>query len=137
MEKECNFCEIIERKRKAHIVYEDDATIAFLDINPVFKGHVLVIPKKHYPIFDDIPESVLGRLMEVAKKVSIAMEKELKCDGTFIGLNNKVSQSIPHVHLHVIPRKFGENMHGFFAPRIKYESEEEAQQICETIKKGI
>jgi histidine triad (HIT) family protein len=120
----CRFCQIILRKKENSIVYEDELIIAFLDIRPVFKGHTLVIPKAHHENFYDLPPRIISHLFKQAQKISQAVEKGMTADGTFLCMNNKVSQSVPHCHLHIIPRKYRDGLRGFFWPRFKYNATE-------------
>ncbi len=130
----CKFCDIVSGKSKAHIVYSDSYVIAFLDHKPLFKGHCLVVPKKHYESFYDIDKVTLEKLFEAVQMVSGAVQAATESDGTFIALNNIVSQSVPHVHVHVVPRKFKDGLKGFFWPRTHYESDEEAEEYARKIR---
>ena len=123
---DCVFCRIIAGEVPAHIVLEDEATVAFLDARPVFKGHVLVVPRQHYVTLADLPPAGVGPLFERVCLLSAALPAALGAQGTFVALNNVVSQSVPHLHVHVVPRTKGDGLRGFFWPRHKYESDEEA-----------
>jgi histidine triad (HIT) family protein len=120
MNDECRFCKIIRRESEAYIVYEDEDTITFLDIRPLFPGHLLLLPKKHFETLADLPLSLVESLFKNAKYLSIVIEKGLPADGSLIVINNHVSQSIPHLHVHIIPRNNGDGLKGFFWPRIPY-----------------
>jgi histidine triad (HIT) family protein len=100
----CIFCDIIEHKLAADIVYEDNTLIAFLDIKPLFHGHTLLVPKVHHETLWDLPEPILAELMKKAQALSVAIKIALKAEGIFMANNNIVSQSIPHFHMHLIPR---------------------------------
>ncbi len=130
----CEFCDIVYGKRKAHMVYSDSYVLAFLDYKPLFKGHCLVVTKKHYESFYDIDKVTLGKLFEAVQMVSRAVQDATGSDGTFIALNNTVSQSVPHVHVHVVPRKFKDGLKGFFWPRTHYENDEEADEYARKIR---
>ena len=134
---ECRFCRIIKNKAEAYVVFEDSSTIAFLDINPLFAGHLLLIPKRHYKTFAETPPEVIGGLFNIAKLLSAAIEKGLGADGSFIAMNNKVSQSIPHIHIHIVPRKFKDGFRGSFWPRHAYKDEEEMLQVQKKIKEAL
>ena len=125
---ECVFCEIVSGMRQAEIVLADTMAIAFLDARPVFKGHVLLVPRAHLPTFADLPEDCIGPFFSCAKRLAAAMEDGLGADGSFVAMNNRVSQSVPHLHVHVVPRNRKDGLRGFFWPRTKYESEQEARE---------
>jgi len=133
----CTFCRIIRGEEKAYKVFEDDFSIVFLDIHPLFHGHCLVVPKEHYETLADLPDESIERIFKNAKLVSQAVEVALKADGSFIGINNKVSQSVPHLHIHIIPRRKGDGLKGFFWPRTRYKDEKELLEIQSMIKTSI
>lgn len=133
----CTFCRIIRGEEKAYKVFEDDFSIVFLDIHPLFPGHCLVVPKEHYETLADLPDESIERIFKNAKLVSQAVEVALKADGSFIGINNKVSQSVPHLHIHIIPRRKGDGLKGFFWPRTRYKDEKELLEIQSMIKTSI
>ncbi len=110
----CIIDSIVEKKSKAYIIYEDKNFIAFLDHRPVFHGHTLLCPKEHIATFYDLPETMMADFFSLAKKIGRAVEQGMNAEGSFIAINNKVSQSIPHLHLHIIPRKKGDGLKGFF-----------------------
>lgn len=128
-EKSCTFCDIAKKEINAHVVFEDKHTIAFLDSRPLFPGHLLLIPKSHYSTYSEIPENTLCAMFNNVKLLSAAQEKGLGSDGTFIAVNDKVSQSMPHVHVHMVPRKFKDGLKGFFRPRYKYKDEDEPNNV--------
>ena len=134
---DCLFCEIIAGTRAAHIVLSDDTAVAFLDIRPVFKGHVLVAPRQHYVTLADLPPADVGPLFERVRLLSAALPAALGAQGTFVALNNVVSQSVPHLHVHVVPRTKGDGLRGFFWPRQRYASEEEAAQYARRIRDAL
>lgn len=133
----CVFCEIATSTRTAHRVFEDEACLAFLDARPVFKGHVLLVPRSHHETLADLPVDLVAPLFVDAQRVARAVEKALGADGTFVAINNKVSQSVPHLHIHVVPRKKKDGLRGFFWPRQKYESEEEAALVAAQIRAAV
>ena len=133
MSDDCVFCRIIAGEVPAHMVLDDDEFVAFLDARPVFKGHVLVVPRRHYVTLADLPVPVVGPLFERVRLVSAALPVALGADGTFVALNNVVSQSVPHLHVHAVPRSRKDGLRGFFWPRGRYASDEEASQYARRI----
>lgn len=127
---ECVFCEIARGERGAHIVLDDAEVIAFLDARPVFKGHTLLIPRAHVPTFADLPADLVGPFFTRAKQAARAMEDGLGAAGSFVAMNNRVSQSVAHLHVHVVPRNRKDGLRGFFWPRTKYDSEDEAREYA-------
>ncbi len=137
IKKTCAFCNIINKNEDAHIVYEDDISLAFLDIRPIFYGHTLIVPKKHIETIYDLEDSISKKFISNIKYVGKAVEIATKSEGTLIIVNNVVSQSVPHLHMHIIPRKFGDGLRGFMWPRKLYESEEHISLVLENIKKEL
>lgn len=131
--KECVFCRIARDDLSAHKVFEDDRFLAFLDHRPLFAGHTLVVPKAHHETLLDLPADLVGPLFLVVQRVSRAVEKGLGADGFFNAANNRVSQSVPHLHVHVIPRRKKDGLKGFFWPRYSYSGEEEMARAREAI----
>jgi histidine triad (HIT) family protein len=129
----CVFCQIAAGERPAHTVLADACTVTFLDARPVFKGHVLVVPRRHYPTLADLPAGELGELFTRVQRVSAALPAALGAQGSFVAVNNTVSQSVPHVHVHVVPRTKGDGLRGFFWPRQRYAGEEEAASYARRI----
>jgi histidine triad (HIT) family protein len=123
---DCVFCAIAAGDVPAFVVSSSDSYVAFLDTRPVFKGHVLVAPRTHVVTLADLPSSDVGPYFAYVRSLSTAVEKALGAGGTFVAINNKVSQSVPHLHTHVVPRTKGDGLRGFFWPRTKYASDEEA-----------
>ena len=133
MSDDCVFCRIIAGEVPAHLVLDDEEFVAFLDARPVFKGHVLAVPRRHYVTLADLPVPAVGPLFERVRLLSAAIPAALGAQGTFVALNNVVSQSVPHLHVHVVPRTKGDGLRGFFWPRGRYASEEEASQYARRI----
>lgn len=133
----CTFCQIVTRELAAAIVYEDDSTVAFLDVRPLFVGHTLVVTKEHFETLTDVPADFLIPLFGAVQLVSRGVERGLAADGTFIAQNNKVSQSVPHVHVHVIPRKFKDGLRGFFFPRQRYTDAAHMAATAQTLATAI
>lgn len=134
---DCPFCAIIRGERSADVVYRDEAVVAFLDKRPVFPGHVLVVPVRHLETLADLPDDLAVPLTRVVRAVSVAMESGLAAEGSFVAQNNKVSQSVPHLHVHVIPRRHGDGLRGFFWPRIGYKDDEERRAAAELLRSAI
>jgi histidine triad (HIT) family protein len=129
----CLFCAIGAGTVPASIVWQDDRICAFLDARPVFKGHVLVVPRAHVPTLLDLPDDGVAPLFVAVRRVASAVERALEADGTFVATNNKVSQSVPHLHIHVVPRRRKDGLRGFFWPRVSYASDEERDEIAAKI----
>jgi histidine triad (HIT) family protein len=123
---DCLFCAIAAGTAPAHVVASDQLVVAFLDSRPLFKGHVLVIPRAHHETLAALPGVLIAPLFGMVQRVSAAMPAVLGAQGSFVGLNNTVSQSVPHLHVHVVPRTKGDGLRGFFWPRGKYADDEEA-----------
>jgi histidine triad (HIT) family protein len=134
---DCAFCRIQAGEVPADLVLEDADFVAFLDARPVFKGHVLVVPRRHYVTLADLPVAAVGPLFERVRLVSAALPAALGAQGTFVALNNIVSQSVPHLHVHVVPRTKGDGLRGFFWPRTRYASEEEAADYARRIRDAL
>lgn len=137
LNKDCVFCKIIRGELPAYIVFEDDLSLAFLDAKPVFPGHTLLVPRQHYETLVDLPGSLVGPLFQNAQLLARAMEMGLKADGTFVAINSHVSQSVPHMHIHVVPRRYGDGLRGFFWPRQKYKDQAAILDIQNTLRSTI
>lgn len=129
----CPFCKIVQGIELGWIVYEDDVSVAFLDRRPLFAGHTLLVPRTHVRTFDDIPAELLGPLFSNAQLLSRAVEAALAAEGSFIAVNNRVSQSVPHLHIHVVPRNRKDGLKGFFWPRHPYKTSDEAVHVQEKL----
>ena len=121
----------------AHIVYEDDVVIAFLDHRPVFLGHTLVAPRAQIETLADLPADLLGPFFAAVQRVARAVEVGMEADGTFVAINNKISQSVPHLHAHVVPRRRKDGLRGFFWPRQKYRDEDQMIETAGLIRAGL
>jgi histidine triad (HIT) family protein len=127
----CAFCDIVAGVEPADVVLRSGAAIAFLDTRPVFKGHVLVVPPSHVVTLADLPAIDVGGFFAEVQRISAAMPAALDCDGTFVANNNVVSQSVAHLHVHVVPRRRGDGLRGFFWPRQRYADDaERAEYAC-------
>jgi histidine triad (HIT) family protein len=133
IEPPCEFCDAINGTLSVREVMRDDVAIAFLDRSPVFKGHVLVLPRRHTVTLADLDADLIGPLFERVQRVSARMPAALECDGTFVAINNVVSQSVAHLHVHVVPRRRKDGLRGFFWPRVRYESEAEADDYAKRL----
>ncbi len=133
----CPFCAIVAGRAQAHLVLEGEKLIAFLDARPLFHGHTLVVPRAHRETLRDLPREELEPLLASAQVLSAAMETALGSEGTFVAMNDRISQSVPHVHLHVVPRRKGDGLKGFFWPRHKYASETEADEIARKLRRAV
>jgi histidine triad (HIT) family protein len=133
----CVFCEIVAGKHPAAIVASDEAAVAFLDARPVFKGHVLVVPRAHVPTLTDLPAAALAPYFAVVQRLARAVEVGLGADGTFVAMNNKVSQSVAHLHTHVVPRRRKDGLRGFFWPRVPYASDDERDEFAARIRSAV
>ena len=129
----CVFCGIIEGATPASIVMRDDDVVAFLDAKPLFKGHVLVVPRAHVVTLADLPAPLVPVLFGAVQKLSRAVVDACGAQGSFVALNNVVSQSVPHLHVHVVPRTKGDGLKGFFWPRTSYASVEERDAYADKI----
>jgi histidine triad (HIT) family protein len=134
---DCHFCQIIAGDEPSQIVFEDERTLAFLDNRPLFPGHSLLVPRDHYERLADLPDDLVGPLFANARLLSVAIPKAMRKPGSFVALNNVVSQSVPHLHVHVVPRKPKDGLRGFFWPRTKYESEDQMRKVAERVRKAV
>jgi histidine triad (HIT) family protein len=135
-DESCAFCKIV-RNDDGFRVFEDEHTLAFLDHRPLFPGHCLLIPKSHFETIQDLPDSLLAPLFANVRMLSTAVEFGMRAEGTFIAANNRVSQSVPHFHVHIVPRKKGDGLKGFFWPRRKYKSAEEISAVLSALHAAI
>ena len=133
----CIFCDIVAGSIPAEKVFEDDISVAFLDIRPVFLGHTLLVPKPHHETLADLPDALVQPLFTNARMLSAAVPAALEAEGTFVAMNNKVSQSVPHLHIHVVPRKRKDGLRGFFWPRRDYGSAQEIEKVAEAIRSEV
>jgi histidine triad (HIT) family protein len=131
------FCAVVAGTTPSFQVAGTADEVAFLDTRPVFPGHVLVVPRKHIEVLGDMPGSLLGGFFEFVQRIAMAVERGLGAGGTFVAVNNRVSQSVPHLHVHVIPRTKGDGLRGFFWPRTKYASDEVAAGYRDRIAAAV
>jgi histidine triad (HIT) family protein len=133
----CIFCKIVRGEAEAFRVHEDDGVIVFLDMGPLFAGHALVCPKRHYDTLMDVPSDEVAHLFTTTQLVARAVENGLGAEGSLIAINNRISQSVPHVHVHVIPRRRGDGLKGFFWPRRPYRDREHALETQTQLRAAI
>ncbi len=133
----CVFCAIVAGEQPAHVVLDDDDFLAFLDIRPLFGGHVLLVPKEHHETLWDLPQRLLGPLNERTQRLAVAEREATGSQGIFTATNNIVSQSVPHLHVHVVPRNRKDGLRGFFWPRTKYASDEAAADAAASIRSRL
>jgi len=131
------FCKIASSEVAARWVFEDEHSVAFLDHRPVFPGHCLLIAKLHYETLADLPKELIEPLFANAQILARAVELAMEADGTFVGMNNRVSQSVPHFHVHIVPRRRKDGLRGFFWPRYPYKSDDEASAAQSAIRSAI
>jgi histidine triad (HIT) family protein len=129
----CVFCQIVVGTLTASIVHASDDTLSFLDHRPLFPGHVLVIPRFHFGTIEDVPPDLLGSFFGVVQQMSTAVAEALDADGTFIATNTRVSQSVAHFHVHVVPRRGGDGLRGFFWPRHPYDDADHQERVRSAI----
>lgn len=130
---DCLFCKIISGDVKAAVVFEDDTALAFLDHRPLFPGHTLVVPKSHFETLSDIPSEKVGPFFQRVQLLTRAVETAMSAEGSFVAMNNRISQSVPHLHAHVVPRRRKDGLKGFFWPRSKYSGEDEISAVKDRI----
>jgi histidine triad (HIT) family protein len=136
-EKPCLFCEIRDGNLEAAIVTKHSQWLAFLDNRPVFHGHVLLVPRIHVPTIMELPDELAEPMMLATRRLSRAVKDALGADGVFVASNNGVSQSVDHLHIHVIPRRRKDGLRGFMWPRLKYESMDAMKEIAAQIKEHL
>jgi len=134
---ECLFCRIVSGELPATIVYEDEHAVAFLDHRPLFPGHTLLVPRQHVETLGELPGKLVAPYFEAAQLLSLAVESAMDAEGTFVAMNNRVSQSVPHLHVHVVPRRRKDGLKGFFWPRTKYKSDEEMEAVKRKISGAL
>ena len=137
MKDGCLFCRIINGDLEALVVFQDDISLAFLDHRPLFPGHSLLVPRSHHETLTDLPENLVQGLFHNAQLLTKAVEIAAGAEGSFVALNNRVSQSVPHLHIHVVPRRRKDGLKGFFWPRNKYQDDEHMKKTQLAIKKAI
>ncbi len=135
--EECLFCAIAAGEQPGHVVLSDDVAVAFLDTRPVFKGHVLVAPVAHTETLPDLPVPSVGPFFQRVRAVAAAVEHGHEAGGTFVAMNNRISQSVPHLHVHVVPRNRKDGLRGFFWPRTRYDDPAEAESYALRVRRAL
>jgi histidine triad (HIT) family protein len=134
---DCVFCKVARGNIDAQIVFEDNNTIAFLDIHPLFPGHVLLCPREHYDTLLDLPPTLTGPMLERTQMLAKAVEAAVDAEGTFIAINNRVSQTVPHLHIHIVPRRRRDGLRGFFWPRQPYRDDAAREAVRDAIEREV
>jgi histidine triad (HIT) family protein len=135
--EDCAFCAVAAGRREATRVLEDDQAVAFLDHRPLFPGHVLVVPRAHRETLADLPARELGPFFATVQRLAAAVEAAVDAEGSFVALNNRVSQSVPHLHVHVVPRRRRDGLRGFFWPRHAYADDAERERVAGAIRRAL
>lgn len=133
----CAFCKIIHGEAEGYIVFEDELSLAFLDLRPLFPGHLLLVPKDHYQTLADLPLSLVAPLFANVRLLTRAVEEGLAAQGSFVAINNRVSQSVPHLHIHVVPRRKKDGLRGFFWPRRRYPDRETILEVQKVLRSTV
>jgi histidine triad (HIT) family protein len=135
--EDCLFCRIVSGEVEAQLVFEDEISLAFLDHRPLFPGHSLLVPREHHVTLADLPASLVEPLFSNAQLLSRAIPDAMQAQGSFVAMNNVVSQSVPHFHVHVVPRNRKDGLRGFFWPRRKYEGEAHEAETAEAVRAAV
>lgn len=133
----CLFCDIVAGEVAAQVVWRDQHTVAFLDHRPLFAGHCLLVPAEHHETLADLPPALVEPLFAAAQRLARAVQSAMDAPGTFVAMNNVVSQSVPHLHVHVVPRRPKDGLRGFFWPRTRYGSDGEAASVAARIAAAL
>lgn len=137
MDDSCIFCKLASGEIPSHAVYQDADTYAFLDNQPLFPGHVLLAPRGHYETLGDLPVPLVGPVFTTAQLIARAVENALDAEGTFVAINNRVSQTVPHLHIHIVPRRRRDGLKGFFWPRHDYQDDSARETVRDAIEREI
>jgi histidine triad (HIT) family protein len=133
----CLFCRIVSGEVPATVIHEDDVSFAFLDHRPLFPGHTLLVPREHVETLGELPSALVEPYFKMAQLLARSVESGLEAEGTFVAMNNRVSQSVPHLHVHVVPRRKKDGLKGFFWPRTKYKDEDEMKVVQKKIASAL
>jgi histidine triad (HIT) family protein len=133
----CKFCDIAAHEVPTDLVLDESLVAAFLDQRPVFPGHVLVVPRAHFETLVDLPLALIEPLFATTRRVAAAVARAMEADGTLVLMNNRVSQSVPHLHVHVVPRRFKDGLRGFLWPRQRYEDEATEAEVAGAIRAAL
>jgi histidine triad (HIT) family protein len=135
--QDCVFCDIAAGRVAAAIVYADGGHVAFLDQRPLFEGHTLVVPRRHVVTLADLPAPAIAPFFSVVQRLSVAVPQAMEAVGSFVAMNNVVSQSVAHLHCHVVPRNFKDGLRGFFWPRTKYTDDAARDAVAARIAQAL
>ena len=133
----CKFCQVVAHDLESYIVFEDDVSLAFLDHRPLFPGHTLLVPKPHYETLQDLPAHLIAPFFGNVQMLARAVEQGMQADGSFAAINNRVSQSVPHLHVHIVPRRKKDGLRGFFWPRQTHPDEAQMKDAQAAIRRAI
>jgi histidine triad (HIT) family protein len=133
----CLFCQIVAGELPAHVVIDEPAVMGFLDIRPLFPGHVLIVPKLHVETLADLPAALVEPLFATTRRVAAAVEQAMGADGSFVAVNNRVSQSVPHLHVHVVPRRRKDGLRGFMWPRQRYADDDAMAAAASALREAL
>jgi histidine triad (HIT) family protein len=133
----CTFCDIARGEKDAYVVFEDETSLAFLDHRPLFPGHCLLITRAHHETLADLPRDLVGPFFLSAQLLDRAVEEAIGAEGSFVAINNRVSQSVPHLHVHIVPRNPKDGLRGFFWPRNRYEDDAEMALVADRIRVAL
>ena len=134
---DCVFCRVVAGQVPAAVVLTDDHALAFLDHRPLFPGHCLLVPREHHETLPDLPTELVGPLFAAARRLARAVESAMDAEGTFVALNNRVSQSVPHLHVHVVPRRRKDGLRGFFWPRHPYADDAQMEEVAARVRAAL
>ena len=137
MAEDCRFCQIVNGEVGSQAVLDEGDVFAFLDARPLFLGHVLVVPRDHHETLCDLPPALLEPLFGAVRRVAVGVMAAMEAHGTFVAVNNKVSQSVPHLHVHVVPRRFKDGLRGFFWPRTRYDDDAHAERVAADLRAAL
>jgi histidine triad (HIT) family protein len=132
----CRFCAIVRGQVPASVVLDEDEAVAFLDHRPLFPGHTLVVPRAHHEVLGKLPDAAVEPLFRAVRRIEAAVVAATAAEGSFVACNNRVSQSVPHLHVHVVPRRRGDGLRGFFWPRRRY-GDGEAEPVAVAIRAAL
>lgn len=134
---DCVFCSIVRGENPAYLVLDDPIAVAFLDTRPLFPGHVLLVPRGHHETLTDLPSELVAPLFERVQRMAAAVQRAMGAAGTFVAMNNTVSQTVPHLHVHIVPRNKRDGLKGFFWPRTKYRDDAHATDVAASIRAAL
>ncbi len=133
----CLFCQVVAGEAPAHRVLDEEEAVAFLDTRPLFPGHCLLVPREHHETLGDLPEPLVAGLFATARRLALAVEAAMDAEGSFVAINNRVSQSVPHLHVHLVPRRRKDGLRGFFWPRSRYADDAEAEAVAQRVRAAL